>query len=76
MVSRVIRIVEEYIDIDMPKSCAECPCKSQLDESGIWFCDCLATDDSDTDVSANGKPFDFRPDYCPLVEVSDVVERR
>lgn len=57
-----------FLDIDMPNSCAECPYKNQLDESGIWFCDRLATDDSDTDVSANGKPFDFRPDYCPLQE--------
>lgn len=64
----------------MPKSCAECTLKYAPfgEEIGIWFCSCLSDEMSDTDVSINDRPFDIRPDWCPLVVIpthADLVDR-
>lgn len=55
----------------MPESCLGCKLKYEFEGLGIWFCSCLSYENSDTDVSRNGKPLDLRPEWCPLVEVPE-----
>lgn len=60
--------------IEKAKSYDECQLKRQGCCAGTWFCCALATDNSDCDISKDGKPFNFVPEYCPVTEVSDNME--
>lgn len=61
------------LDIPMPESCKECNAVGQFrvnTESGdvsLFFCP------SGSDVTGRDReyPFDFRPDWCPMIEVKE-----
>lgn len=65
----------------IPKNCAECRfCVNGFtDDAPMYECACQSYDNVSVLVDDHGKPFDFRPDWCPLVEVkefhSDLIER-
>ena len=58
-------------DMEMPKNCAECRfCVNGFtDEAPMYECACETYENVSVLVDDHGKPFDFRPDWCPLVEV-------
>jgi len=61
------------IDIPMPESCKECNAVGQFcthtayGDVTLFFCP------SGSDVTGRDRenPFDFRPDWCPMVEVEE-----
>ena len=57
----------------MPTKCSECnfSVNGFTDEAPVWECACEATETSTSLVDDKGKPFDFKPDWCPLVEVQE-----
>ena len=55
--------------MEMPTKCADCKFCVEGD-GGLLECVCKAEDIISVLVEDdNGKPFDFRPDWCPLTEV-------
>ena len=67
--------------MEMPKSCEECNfCVNGFtDEAPIYECACQSDDMVSVLVDYNGEPFDFRPDWCPLIplpsEHGDLIDR-
>ena len=57
--------------IRIPESCAKCRfCVNGFtDEAPMYECACQSYDIVSVLVDDNGQPFNFRPDWCPLVEV-------
>ena len=57
--------------IGIPESCAECRfCVNGFtDDAPMYECVCQSYDNVSVLVDDHGKPFDFRPEWCPLVEV-------
>ena len=60
-------------DMDIPKSCDKCRfCVNGFtDEAPMYECGVQSYDNVSVLVESGGKPFDFRPDWCPLVEVTE-----
>lgn len=50
--------------IEMPKECNKCPIKN-INSHDVWYETCPVTKFSPRQVPYNGKP-----DWCPLIEVS------
>ena len=67
--------------IGIPESCAECRfCVNGFtDNAPMYECACQSYDNVSVLVDDHGQPFDFRPEWCPLVEVptphGDLVDR-
>lgn len=61
-------------DMEMPESCDKCRfCVNGFtDEAPMYECGVQSYDNVSVLVESGGKPFDFRPDWCPLVEVETV----
>ena len=59
--------------MEMPESCDKCRfCVNGFtDEAPMYECGVQSYDNVSVLVESGGKPFDFRPDWCPLVEVTD-----
>lgn len=59
------------IKMEMPKSCAECRfCVNGFtDNAPMYECACQSYDNVSVLVDKDGQPFDFKPEWCPLVEV-------
>ena len=57
--------------MEMPTKCSDCNfCVNGLtDETPMYECACQSGDMVSVLVDYKGEPFDFRPDWCPLVEV-------
>lgn len=57
--------------IRMPESCAECRfCVNGFtDNAPMYECACQSYDNVSVLVDKDGQPFDFRPEWCPLIEV-------
>lgn len=58
-------------DIKIPESCAECRfCVNGFtDAAPMYECACESYENVSVLVDDNGQPFNFRPDWCPLIEV-------
>ena len=58
-------------DMDMPENCDKCRfCVNGFtDEAPMYECGVQSYDNVSVLVESDGKPFDFRPDWCPLVEI-------
>lgn len=58
-------------DMDIPKSCDKCRfCVNGFtDEAPMYECGVQSYDNVSVLVESDGKPFDFRPDWCPLIEI-------
>ena len=58
-------------DMEMPKNCAECRfCVNGFtDDVPMYECACQSYDNVSVLVDKAGQPFDFRPEWCPLIEV-------
>lgn len=54
--------------IGIPKSCSECRfCVNGFtDDAPMYECACETYENVSVLVDDHGKPFDFRPDWCPL----------
>ena len=57
--------------MEMPKKCNECNfCVNGFtEEAPVYECAALGAENVSVLVDDYGKPFDFRPDWCPLVEM-------
>ena len=57
--------------MEMPKNCAECRfCVNGFtDDAPMYECACESYENVSVLVDDHGKPFNFRPDWCQLVEV-------
>ena len=57
----------------MPKNCAECRfCVNGFtDVAPMYECACESYENVSVLVDDYGKPFDFRPDWCPLIELPE-----
>ena len=57
--------------MEMPESCDKCRfCVNGFtDEAPMYECGVQSYDNVSVLVESGGKPFDFRPDWCPLIEV-------
>ena len=57
--------------IGIPESCAECRfCVNGFtDDAPMYECACQSYDNVSVLVDKDGQPFDFRPEWCPLIEV-------
>ena len=64
------------INMDMPKSCDKCRfCVNGFtDEAPMYECGVQSYDNVSVLVESGGKPFSFRPDWCPLVDVKTMVD--
>lgn len=62
--------------MDMPESCDKCRfCVNGFtDEAPMYECGAQSYDNVSVLVESGGKPFDFRPDWCPLVDVKTMVD--
>ena len=62
--------------MEMPKNCAECRfCVNGFtDAAPVYECACETYENVSVLVDDHGKPFDFRPDWCPLVEIKEGVK--
>ena len=60
----------------MPKNCAECRfCVNGFtDEAPMYECACESYENVSVLVDDNGQPFDFRPEWCPLIELPPHVD--
>ena len=60
-------------DMEMPESCDKCRfCVNGFtDEAPMYECGVQSYDNVSVLVESSGKPFDFRPDWCPLTEVKE-----
>ena len=58
-------------DMEMPECCDKCRfCVNGFtDEAPMYECGVQSYDNVSVLVESSGKPFDFRPDWCPLIEV-------
>lgn len=58
-------------DVEMPKNCAECHfCVNGFtDNAPMYECACQSYDNVSVLVDKEGQPFDFRPEWCPLIEL-------
>jgi hypothetical protein len=58
-------------DIRIPESCAECRfCVNGFtDDAPMYECACQSYDNVSVLVDKDGQPFDFRPEWCPLIEL-------
>ena len=58
-------------DMAMPTKCSECNfCVNGFtEEAPVYECAALGGENVSVLVDDHGKPFDFRPDWCPLVEI-------
>ena len=59
--------------IGIPESCAKCRfCVNGFtDDAPMYECACESYENVSVLVDDHGQPFDFRPDWCPLVEVKE-----
>ena len=59
--------------MEMPTSCDKCRfCVNGFtDDAPVYECACESYENVSVLVDDNGKPFNFRPDWCPLVEVKE-----
>ena len=57
--------------MEMPTSCDKCRfCVNGFtDDAPMYECAVQSEDIVSVLVESNGKPFDFRPDWCPLIEL-------
>ena len=57
--------------MDIPTSCDKCRfCVNGFtDDAPIYECAVQSEDIVSVLVESDGKPFDFRPDWCPLIEL-------
>ena len=57
--------------MDIPKCCGKCRfCVNGFtDDAPMYECAVLTYDNVSVPVDYRGKPFDFRPEWCPLVDV-------
>lgn len=57
--------------MEMPKNCAECRfCVNGFtDAAPMYECACESYENVSVLVDDNGQPFDFKPEWCPLIEV-------
>ena len=57
--------------MEMPESCDKCRfCVNGFtDEAPMYECGAQSYDNVSVLVESGGKPFDFRPDWCPLIEI-------
>ena len=57
--------------MEIPKSCGDCPfCANGFTEDApVYECAVDSDEMSSVLVDEHGHPFDFRPDWCPLVEI-------
>lgn len=57
----------------MPKNCEECRfCVNGFtDAAPMYECACESYENVSVLVDDYGKPFDFRPDWCPLIELPE-----
>jgi hypothetical protein len=57
--------------IRIPESCAECRfCVNGFtDDAPMYECACQSYDNVSVLVEKDGQPFDFRPEWCPLIEL-------
>ncbi len=57
--------------MDLPGKCNECQfCVNEFTEKApVYECAALGAENVSVLVDDHGKPFDFRPDWCPLVEI-------
>ena len=62
--------------MDMPGKCNECQfCVNGFtEEAPVYECAALGAENVSVLVDDHGKPFDFRPDWCPLEFVKTVIE--
>ena len=58
-------------DMEMPTSCGKCRfCVNGFtDDAPMYECAVQSYENVSVLVESGGKPFDFRPDWCPLIEV-------
>ena len=58
-------------DMEMPKNCDECRfCVNGFtDDAPMYECAVQSYENVSVLVESGGKPFDFRPDWCPLTEL-------
>ena len=66
--------------MEMPTSCDKCRfCVNGFtDDAPMYECAVQSEDIVSVLVESDGKPFDFRPDWCPLIELpphGDLVDR-
>lgn len=67
--------------MDMPENCDKCRfcVNSFTDNAPMYECAVQSYDNVSVTVDYSGKPFDFRPDWCPLIELpekhGDLVDR-
>lgn len=57
--------------MEMPKNCKECRfCVNGFtDDAPMYECAVQSYENVSVLVESGGKPFDFRPDWCPLTEL-------
>lgn len=57
--------------MEMPKNCDECRfCVNGFtDDAPMYECAVQSYENVSVLVESGGKPFDFRPDWCPLTEL-------
>ena len=62
--------------MSMPGKCNECQfCVNGFtEEAPVYECAALGAENVSVLVDDYGKPFDFRPDWCPLEFVKTVIE--
>ena len=58
-------------DMEMPTSCDKCRfCVNGFtDDAPMYECAVQSYENVSVLVESGGKPFDFRPDWCPLIEL-------
>lgn len=58
-------------DMEMPTSCDKCRfCVNRFpDDAPMYECAVQSYENVSVLVEGGGKPFDFRPDWCPLTEL-------
>lgn len=58
-------------NMEMPTKCSECQfCVNGFtEEAPVYECAVLGAENVSVPVDYHGKPFDFRPDWCPLIEL-------
>lgn len=64
------------MEMAMPQKCEECRfCVNGFtEEAPVYECAALGAENVSVLVDDYGKPFDFRPDWCPLEFVKTVIE--
>ena len=59
------------VNMEMPKNCDKCRfCVNGFtDDAPMYECAVQSYENVSVLVESGGKPFDFRPDWCPLVDI-------